>query len=133
VNRCLIPARAGLVHFPILLHRHRELELRHALRAVERDRVEHRPDPESSQRRRPPRLRLLHDALGLHRRRIIECGNPRRAWNGASWKIQPTPTPAGSFQSTLDGIACPQRLRCFAVGNMGTGTGDRVTLGLQWR
>jgi hypothetical protein len=55
-------------------------------------------------------------------------------WNGAQWRIQPTPNPAVAFQVTLDGVACPARRSCTAVGDYGviqTG-GERVTLGLQW-
>jgi hypothetical protein len=61
------------------------------------------------------------------------AGTLAERWNGTKWSLQATPTPAGSFQATLDGVACLQRLRCFAVGDYGTGTGNRVTLGLQWR
>jgi hypothetical protein len=55
-------------------------------------------------------------------------------WNGIQWRIQPTPNPVAAFQVTLDGVACPARRSCTAVGDYevnGTG-GERVTLGLQW-
>jgi len=56
-------------------------------------------------------------------------------WNGTRWSIQATPNPAVAFQISLDGVACPARRWCTAVGDYGViGTGaERVTLGLQWR
>jgi hypothetical protein len=62
-----------------------------------------------------------------------EAGTLGERWNGTKWSLQATPTPARSFEATLDGVACPERLQCFAVGDYGTPTADRVTLGLRWR
>jgi len=61
-------------------------------------------------------------------------GTLAERWNGTRWSIQPTPDPALAIQITLDGVARPARHSCTAVGDYGVnGTGDRVTLGLQWR
>jgi hypothetical protein len=37
-------------------------------------------------------------------------------WNGDSWRIQPTPNPAGSPVSRLFAVACPAADTCTAVG-----------------
>jgi hypothetical protein len=37
-------------------------------------------------------------------------------WNGSSWRIQPTPNPAGSPFSILAAVACPAADSCTAVG-----------------
>jgi hypothetical protein len=37
-------------------------------------------------------------------------------WNGSSWRIQPTPDPAGSPASRLLAVACPAADTCTAVG-----------------
>jgi hypothetical protein len=37
-------------------------------------------------------------------------------WNGSSWRIQPTPNPAGSPSSRLFAVACPAAGSCTAVG-----------------
>jgi hypothetical protein len=39
------------------------------------------------------------------------------AWNGTRWAIQPSPNPAGSMGTTLDGVSCPSASACTAVGN----------------
>jgi hypothetical protein len=61
-------------------------------------------------------------------------GTLAERWNGTRWTIQPTPNPAMAFQITLDSVACPAPRFCTAVGDYGVNaTGDRLTLGLQWR
>jgi hypothetical protein len=37
-------------------------------------------------------------------------------WDGARWRMVPSPNPAGSTYSVLSGISCPSRLECAAVG-----------------
>jgi hypothetical protein len=37
-------------------------------------------------------------------------------FDGTSWSIQPTPNPAGSSSSLLNGVSCPTRRTCVAVG-----------------
>jgi hypothetical protein len=37
-------------------------------------------------------------------------------WNGAKWSIVPSPNPAGSPASDLDGVSCTSATNCFAVG-----------------
>jgi hypothetical protein len=44
-------------------------------------------------------------------------GTLAERWNGTRWRIQPTPNPALAFQITLDGVACPARGSCTAVGD----------------
>jgi hypothetical protein len=37
-------------------------------------------------------------------------------WDGASWRIVPTPNPPAATDSELNGVSCPRRNVCFAVG-----------------
>jgi hypothetical protein len=37
-------------------------------------------------------------------------------WNGTSWLIQPSPTPANVTQTSLYGISCTTTAACFAIG-----------------
>jgi len=53
-------------------------------------------------------------------------------WNGTRWTIQPTPNPVAASGIALDGVACPARRFCTAVGDYGV-NGTGLTLGLQWR
>lgn len=41
-------------------------------------------------------------------------------WNGSSWKIQPTPIPAGTEVASLRGVSCTSASACTAVGNITT-------------
>ena len=41
-------------------------------------------------------------------------------WNGASWAIQTSPTPAGATDWGLNGVACPSAASCFAGGHADT-------------
>lgn len=38
------------------------------------------------------------------------------AWNGTTWTIQTTPTPAGATAAALDGVSCPTATGCTASG-----------------
>lgn len=38
-------------------------------------------------------------------------------WDGAHWKIVPTPNPAGSSATFLNGVTCSSRRACTAVGS----------------
>jgi hypothetical protein len=38
-------------------------------------------------------------------------------WNGTSWEIQATPTPAGGTDATLSAVSCTTATGCTAVGN----------------
>jgi hypothetical protein len=38
------------------------------------------------------------------------------AWNGTSWSLQKTPSPAGSSTTVLSGVACAAAGPCDAVG-----------------
>jgi hypothetical protein len=45
--------------------------------------------------------------------------NPTLAerWNGDRWALQRTPNPSGATDSYLDGVSCPLRRVCIAVGS----------------
>src|SRR6516162_6866529 len=55
--------------------------------------------------------------------------NLAERWNGSSWQIQSTPTPAGGGQ--LNGVSCTSPSACTAVGGTPPGT-PRKTLVERW-
>jgi hypothetical protein len=50
----------------------------------------------------------------------------------SSWKIEPTPSPAGATEVDLNGVSCPGRRVCVAVGDYQTGSGTQLTLAEGW-
>jgi hypothetical protein len=52
-------------------------------------------------------------------------------WNGTTWTIVPTPTPANSFLSGFDAISCSAADACTAVGTYATNNGQ-ATLAERW-
>ncbi len=52
-------------------------------------------------------------------------------WNGTKWKVQPTPNPAKSTLSILNGVACTGSANCTAIGYHANGS-DIVTLAERW-
>ena len=59
-------------------------------------------------------------SVGGHNAPLVE------RWNGSSWSIQPTPAPSGAQHSTLNGVSCPSRKFCVAVGAASTGINGKV-------
>jgi hypothetical protein len=55
-------------------------------------------------------------------------------WNGSTWTIQSTPTPAGVAFTSLFGVSCTSATNCTAVGDYTTGitSGPGATLIEQW-
>jgi hypothetical protein len=56
-------------------------------------------------------------------------------WNGRVWEIQPTPNATGAQSSSLDGVSCPNRHVCTAVGHSFTNSipyGVLSTLAERW-
>jgi hypothetical protein len=52
---------------------------------------------------------------------------------GPSWKIQPTPNPAGATNgSFLNGVSCTAATACTAVGYYVNSSGFRLTLAERW-
>jgi hypothetical protein len=51
-------------------------------------------------------------------------------WNGRRWSIQHTPSPKANPYSTLNGVWCPSKSSCTAVGSFVSGTD--VTLAEHW-
>jgi hypothetical protein len=47
-------------------------------------------------------------------------------WEGAGWHVQPTPNPPGDDQ--LNGVSCPLKRTCTAVGGSTTGSGTSTTV-----
>ena len=59
------------------------------------------------------------------------------AFDGASWTIQRSPDPIGATGAGFEGVSCPTRARCTAVGSYRATDGSRVPLaersdGLSW-
>jgi hypothetical protein len=52
-------------------------------------------------------------------------------WNGANWRIQPVPAPAGAGASGFFAISCPTVRACTATGTYDTSTGA-LTLAETW-
>lgn len=48
--------------------------------------------------------------------------------NGASWVIQRTPHPRGATSNSLEGVSCPSKTGCTAVGGFTNRAGTGVTL-----
>ena len=54
-------------------------------------------------------------------------------WNGAQWRVVPSPNRAGAVANSLVAIACASATSCFAVGNsQATATSPAVTLIERW-
>jgi hypothetical protein len=53
-------------------------------------------------------------------------------WNGSTWKIQPTPNPAGATSSLLSGVSCTAATACTAVGDYINSSGKYLTLSERW-
>ena len=47
-------------------------------------------------------------------------------WNGTSWSVTPSPSPATWADPSLDSVACPSATRCFAVGHGRSTMGDSL-------
>ena len=70
--------------------------------------------------RRCSQRRVVHLALGVHRSRGAANGSTlAERWNGAGWRIQTTPNPAGG--GFLNSVSCTSSSACTAVGNSGNG------------
>ncbi|TMB91861.1 MAG: hypothetical protein E6J45_04350 [Chloroflexi bacterium] len=53
-------------------------------------------------------------------------------WNGTSWTVQATPTPAGAVATVLSGVSCPSTTSCTAVGAYANSSNVTVTLAEHW-
>jgi len=53
-------------------------------------------------------------------------------WNGTAWAIEPTPNPAGSTASELNGVSCTSATSCTAVGYYSASSGLAETLAERW-
>jgi hypothetical protein len=60
-------------------------------------------------------------------------GTLAQFWDGTSWRIVPTPNPAGAAGSGLNGVSCTSPSACFAVGASVDSSGNSVgTLTERW-
>ncbi len=53
-------------------------------------------------------------------------------WNGVTWAIQSTPTPAGAIGASLQGVSCTSSRACIAVGSSTNRAGIARTLAERW-
>ena len=49
-----------------------------------------------------------------------------------TWKIVPTPNPAGSIDAKFEAVSCTSPTNCFAVGEYATSTSGNLTLVERW-
>jgi hypothetical protein len=53
-------------------------------------------------------------------------------WNGTSWAVQRTPSPAGALGSALYGVSCPSVTTCIAVGSTADSSNTVLALAERW-
>ena len=53
-------------------------------------------------------------------------------WRDGRWRLQAVPSPAGAAENQLNGIACPARNACMAVGTAGPTRGVLSAEALRW-
>ena len=53
-------------------------------------------------------------------------------WNGATWRLLPTPAPPGATDSELLGVSCASARDCEAVGSTTDSAGDQNALAEHW-
>jgi hypothetical protein len=53
-------------------------------------------------------------------------------WNGATWRIQPVPSPAAATASGFFAITCPSARTCTATGTYDNSAGQALTLAEAW-
>ena len=106
----------------------------HPGRAVERDGLEDpaHPEPDRGDGFTPER-RLVTSAtackaVGYYSNTSGTNAAAAENWNGTVWRIQPTPTPAGTMDSYLNGVSCTSVTACTAVGYYENASGTEVTL-----
>ena len=71
-------------------------------------------------------------AVGTYVRPSGAGVNLAEQWNGRSWRVLPTPNPAGAAVSSLLGVACSAPSACTAVGSSVTATGASQAVAEQW-
>ena len=72
--------------------------------------------------------------VGSYYNHSIKAQLPLAAsWNGKLWKLQPTPAPARTSYSQLDGVSCAKRTFCSAVGSDVLTSKRAITLAEVWR
>ena len=54
------------------------------------------------------------------------------AWNGSSWRLLATPTPAGASFAQLDSVTCSAANACTAVGSYAKSFGRDLPLAERW-
>jgi hypothetical protein len=71
-------------------------------------------------------------AVGAAAMNNVGSATLAEVWNGTTWSIQPTPNPAGAYNSPLIGVSCTSNAACTAVGHYHNGGGNPLTLAEAW-
>lgn len=73
-------------------------------------------------------------AVGSYYNQAANAQLPLAAsWNGRAWRRQPIPAPAQTSYGHLNGVSCPKRTFCIAVGSDVLTTKRWITLAEVWR
>jgi hypothetical protein len=68
-------------------------------------------------------------AVGSYAESNAEPTGPfAEGWNGTTWTVQTTPSPAGTDESPLNGVSCTAASTCTAVGEYQNSSGTYLTL-----
>jgi hypothetical protein len=62
-------------------------------------------------------------------------GTPRalaEQWNGAQWRMRSAVSPRGAAETQLNGVSCPKRRFCIAVGTAGPTAGTTSSVAERW-
>jgi len=62
-------------------------------------------------------------AVGYYQTAELNYAMLAEHWNGTSWVIVATPSPAGAINSSLNAVACSSAKSCIAVGDQGSAAG----------
>ena len=71
-------------------------------------------------------------AVGGYRNGSVQSGTLAEHWDGTTWRVVPTPNPAGATFSGLNGISCVGA-NCIAVGGSTSGSGGQSTQPISMR
>lgn len=71
-------------------------------------------------------------AVGYYTKTPLLTVTLAESWNGARWRIQPTPNPAGVAGAALQAVSCASPRACTAVGSTDTGSDTSGILAEAW-
>jgi hypothetical protein len=71
-------------------------------------------------------------AVGAYDENAAVTDTLAEVWNGAAWRVQATPNPAGATDSYLNGVSCASARACTAVGGTSNATNGGLPLAEAW-